>query len=263
MGLHLIADSPDDLPEGIRGTAVEKGGKWYAELGDHEVARVKDLKDALVEERSKVKKLGGLASSFGWKLAENGSEWASEGISSRQAHDALEKIKTGGVKGSEELEAHKQALTEKFQREREDLEGTLSSLRSQLHETLVDQKAAAAIQAYGGNVRLLLPVVKAAAKVDSDNAGKLVVSLHGEDGKPLITGKSGATDPMGFEEFVDGMRRDRQYAAAFQGPGAGGAGSTSQHAKAGTGSGGIDPTTLSSTELIQRANEKQAAGLRM
>jgi hypothetical protein len=68
---------------------------------------------------------------------------------------------------------------------------------------------------------------------------------------------------MGFAEFVEGLKRQTEFKPAFSGTGSGGAGSTSQHGGAArAGNNGSNLVNLSSTELIQRANDRAAAGMR-
>jgi len=253
MPLILQADKPEEIPEALRAGAKNVGGKIVVEaLPDGwAVEDVGGLKKTVSEERAARKALEKAVKAF-------------EGIDDpAAARDALEKVASGAVKSSKELDEAKKALEAKFANDRKGLDEASAKLQAQLQEVLVDRDATAAIAAAGGNLKLLLPIVKAAAKVERDASGKLVVQLHDDGGKPLVTKKSGSADPMGFAEFVEGMKAVTDFRGAFAATGAGGTGSTSQHggtARAGTNA--SNGANLSPEESLARYYEQQAAGQR-
>lgn len=263
MTLYLQADKVEELPEKLRAGAKEVGGKYLSGLGDFSVSDERALKSALAEERRIRKLQAGVLKDFGWSLSEDGSEWAQQGLDPVVAHDLHDKHKAGGLKSTKELDDFRSQLQDKFARDSKDKDARIRTVEQQLAEQLVDREAIQAIQLHNGSVKLLLPVVKNAARIERDADGRSKVTLVGDDGKILITTRSGSTDPMGFAEFVEGLKKLGEFKPAFSGLGVGGAGTTSQRggaATAGTGRGDA-PAILSSRDLLQRANDRTAAGI--
>lgn len=249
MPLILQADKPEELPEALRASAKNVGGKLTVDALPEgwAIEDVGGLRKTVSEERAARKALEKAVKAF-------------EGIDDpAAARDALEKVASGAVKSSKELDEAKKALEAKFANDRKAIEEATAKLQTQLQEVLVDRDATAAIAAAGGNLKLLLPIVKSAAKVERDASGKLVVQLQDESGKPLVTKKSGSADPMGFGEFVEGLKATADYRGAFAATGAGGAGTTSQHggtARAGTNA--SNGANLSPEESLARYYERMA-----
>lgn len=108
-----------------------------------------------------------------------------------------------------QIEAIQNQLREKFEAERKALAAQLEQTTAELHRVLVDEAAIQAMAKHGANVDLLKPHLRdyvKAQKVD----GRLVPVVFGADGKtPLITKKSGSTEPMGLEEFVGTVLREK------------------------------------------------------
>lgn len=256
MALRLVADKIDDLPEALRKGAVEKDGRWLAELGDHSVENATALKEGLVGERGARKKLEGMLRSFGWTLSEDGTRWVSEGVDPTQARDALDKIRAGSLKGSEEYDRWKASIQDKYEQDKRANSGAMDKLKEQLRRSLVLDPIRNAIRDHGGSFELLAPVIERAARVEFSEDGSASVALVNEKGQPMLTRKSGSTDPMGFDEYVQELRKHPTYRQAFAGVGAGGSGFASQSGgSARVVQRGGDVTQMSPRELIERGNQ--------
>jgi hypothetical protein len=174
------------------------------------------------------------------------------------AREAVSKMKAGTLKSRDEIDAYKLEIEKKMAKDLAAAHTERDTFKKQLEETLVERDALAAITEAKGNPRLLMPVVRAAARIERNGDGKLHVALVGEDGKPLITKKAGSSDGMSLSEYVSTLKASPDYKAAFSGSGSGGAGSNSQSGgagKAGNANGSIpDPG-----EFFRLANASAAS----
>lgn len=99
-------------------------------------------------------------------------------------------------------------------------------LLASLEAALIGEEAVRAITEHGGNPTLLMPIIKARAKLEV--AGdKHVAVIIGEKGGPLLkAGAQKADDFMGMSEFVGSLKADKQFAGAFTSPAGSGSGGT-------------------------------------
>lgn len=252
MPLTLTADKIDDIPEGLRDSAKEIGGKWVvsAMKDGWAIEDISGLKKTLAEERKARKDYEAKLKDF-------------EGIDDPQtALDALEKLRAGGLKSSKEIEEFKKTLEAKVAKDLQTANAERDSFRSQAEQLLVDSQLRDALAKAGANplgMEYLPDRIKAKhVKVERDVSGKLSVQLLDRDGKPMISGKAGSGDPMTFAEFVTGLKADATNAAFFNGSGAGGAGASSQHGGAARAA-ITQGNNLSSRELLGRANTDTAS----
>jgi hypothetical protein len=157
------------------------------------------------------------------------SSWTELGVEPKAAREALDKLKamanwTPDDKVREQMEAVKAALSKEYNEREATLKGQLDSVTGQLESVLVDSALATAIGARG-NHKMLVPAMKPHMKVMLDEASKrFVARVLGEKGTPRISIK----DPSGYmgpEELVEEFARDKDWAPAFNGSGAAGAGS--------------------------------------
>lgn len=240
MAFRIIADKADDLPEGLRAHAKQEGDRWVvASLPEGwEIGDTVGLRKFLSEERT------------ARKAAEK-SLAAYEGIDdAAAAREALQQLKAGALKGSKEIDEFRKSLEAKVAADLAKKDATLSSMQSQLREQLIESAAQKAIAEAGGNLKLLLPVIRSAVKAEIAEDGRLAVSLVDEQGKELVSRVAGATGPMGIAEFVHTLRESADYKAAFAGSGIGGSGAT--HTAGGPARANV-PGNLSTRELFTRA----------
>jgi hypothetical protein len=255
MVMRLVADKRDELPEPLRESASERSGQWFADLGNFSVEDVTGLKSTVVAKNERIKKLEGQLRGFGWVLAHENDRWSTEGVDPAAAREAVEKIRSGSLKGSDEIERYKQSLNEKIGADRQRMESGLKKVLDKLRQAMVLEPIRAAIKEHGGSVSLLAPVIEKSVRVDVDDEYNVSVALLNEQGKPMLSKKTGSMEPMSFDEFVQDLRKHPEYRAAFAGNGVGGAGTASQGggaARVARGAG--DVTMMSPRELIDRGN---------
>jgi len=254
----LTADSPDELSEPLRKVAKEANGKFVVS-GLPEGYAVEDVKGL----RSTVQRLRDEVNTEKSRAGQL-QAFIDAGLTPEQAKeaaDALGKLKAGQLKGNEEIEAFKRSASEKYAAETSALQKRLQEREGELHETLIRSSLAPVIAAKGGSDAMDAIMVLARQNirvVEDPNTKRLRPVVVGPDGSTLTTKKVGSLDPMGFDEFIDGMRESPATKGLFAVRNAGGSGSTSQSGGAAR-AGGQDSSKLSARERIQRANEQAAA----
>lgn len=241
MPFRIVADKADELPEGLRAQAKQVDGKFVVESLPEgwEVGDTVGLRLRLSEERTARKDAEKALAAF-------------EGIEdAAAAREALQQLKAGALKGSKEIDEFRKQLEAKVAADLAKKDATLGSLQGQLREQLVESAAQKAIAEAGGNLKLLLPVVRSAVKAEVQADGRLSVVLVDEAGKEMVSKVAGATGPMSISEFVSTLRESSDYKAAFAGSGTGGSGAT--HSTAGAVR-AANPGSTSARELFNRAN---------
>lgn len=240
MAFRIVADKSDDLPEGLRAHAKQEGDRWVVSSLPEgwELDNVRNLRSALAAERTTKEDIAHKLKTF-------------EGLEDpAAAREALEMLKAGRLKTSKELDEWKKAAEAKLAADATKLRAQSDGLTKQLRELLVDRAAMQAIVDAGGNPKLLMPIVRSAAKAELAEDGTFSVKLVGEDGTQLLTRQSGQTSPMQFSEFVATLRENPDYKSAFAGSGVGGSGAA--HASGGSARVNV-PGNMSTRELFTRA----------
>lgn len=110
-----------------------------------------------------------------------------------------------------------------------------------VRETEVTRELAAA----KGNPRVLLPHVNSRVKVERDDQGKRVLRVLGEDGKPRINGEGNF---LKISDLIGEMRKDKDFAAAFEGPNGHGGGAAAKDGGAGGTPAGTEKRSTMSRE---------------
>ena len=100
-------------------------------------------------------------------------------------------------------------------------EDKVGSMRGSLERYLIESAAKSAIAESKGNIRLLLPHVRANCRVIEEE-GEYLVRVVDSDGEPMSDGKGGYLDINGF---VQSMRKSDDFASAFEAEEKGGSGS--------------------------------------
>lgn len=194
-----------------------------------ELQDVAAIKTSLQKERGEVTKLKGQLKTF-------------DGIEPEAARDALSKVKEmDSWDPDEKLAEHKKRfeaqittqaesrvkqLMDKHTNEVKALADDNKSLLKQLEETLVDARATAAINTAGGNVKLLLPLIRTQVRVaKNQDTGRFVTEVYGADGNARLSPTGPNTNLMSIDEFVGELKVDTTYAGAFKASGASGTGS--------------------------------------
>jgi len=232
MALQLVADSISDLPEALRETAKPDGTRYVAQIPQGwAVEDVGGLRKALSDERANRKAAEARVKTF-------------DGIDDAEAaRDALERLRSGALKGSKEVDEFKLALQAKVKADLDKLAAEKAALETQLAETLIDRDAATAIARHKGKPALLTPVLRQRIRLETNGDGRRHAVVLGEDSKPMVSRKAGSTAPMGVDEFVEMLRDDADFRSAFDASGAGGSGAA--HTAGGSARGGHDLANLS------------------
>lgn len=242
MAFRIVADSPTDLPEGLRAAAKTVDGKTVVDALPEGwgLEDVSGLKKTVSEERTARKALEKAVAQY-------------DGIDdAAAAREALTQMRAGSLKSSKELDEFRKALEAKVAEDLKKKDSTVSALTQQLREQLVESEAVKAIAAAGGNAKLLMPIVRQAVKAELGADGKFAVSLTDERGQELISKAEGSARPMTLPEFVQQLKTQAEYKAAFSGSGTGGSGASS--ATGGTGRAASQAGLPSSKELFARVN---------
>lgn len=135
------------------------------------------------------------------------------------------------------LEQHK-AEREKLQQERD---AAMNEADSYIRETEITRELAAA----KASAKVLLPHVNARVKVERDDAGKRVLRVLGEDGKPRINGEGNF---LKVADLIAEMRKDNEFARAFEGPNGHGGGAAAKDGGAGGTPAGTEKRSTMSRE---------------
>ena len=244
MPLRLLADSLDEIPEPFRDQAEKAGEGYGVAIPDgHSVEDVAGLRNALEDERDRRRKLASRLAEF------DGIDNASD------ARRALEQLAAGTLKDSSEVADYKAQLERKVAADIETKDRALQALEEQIKEHEFGAAARDAIARHNGNSTLLLPILKARSQWARAEDGKLSMRIVGDDGKEMLSRRSGSTEPMGLDELVTSLKADKVYMAAFNGSGVGGSGA--HHASGGSGRGTQDKSNLSPEQQLAQAFNMQ------
>ncbi len=247
MPIRLVADSLNDIPEGLRDAAKQEGQVYVvSQLKENwAIEDVGGLKRALGEVRGERDQLKKVAAAF-------------EGIdptSAAEAREALEKLKAGQLKGSKEIDEFKAAVEKKMAEERAKLEGKLNARTAALRDRMIRGELAPVVAKLGGGEAMdaILTLASQHVRIEEDADGNLKHSIVDAGGKPRVTKKSGSPEPMGFDELIAEMRDASSTRGLFKAPAAGGSGGGSQTGGSGRAA-NPGQQLLSARELLDRAN---------
>lgn len=245
--LRIVADSLDDLPEGLRPSAKQEGsGYVVGEMPEGwAVEDIAGLKSSVVTARSERDEAKKIAKAF------EGIDPAKAG----DARDALEKLAAGQLRGSKEIDDYKASLESKFADDRAKAQAERETLLEQVKHLKTTGELSPIIAAKGGAEAMdaILTLASSHIRYESGEDGRLKASLVDKDGKSLVTRKAGSADPMGFEEFVEQMREAPATRGLFRASATGGSGGSSQTGGSGRAA-GMDVSNMSPAEMISLGN---------
>jgi len=130
------------------------------------------------------------------------------------------------------------------------------ALMRQVRRHLLEATADGAISEFAADkaaAKLLRPHVLNQLEMKEEN-GEFSVVVLGADGNPRLSMESGNNGPMSVREFVGSMKNDEDFALAFRGTGASGAGSRGSTGTARSG----DTYTISSADAKDATRYRQA-----
>lgn len=151
-----------------------------------------------------------------------------EGVDPDEYRTALQKLKEYDEKHLMEkgdFEPIRQKLLDQIEETKNAAETEKGQLRSQLEGMMVDSQAAQAISEAGGNLKLLMPIIKNRVAI-VDDGGKLVLQIKSEDGKPALNSKA---EPMSLSELMEEIKADESFSGAFASSGLSGGGARPSH----------------------------------
>lgn len=233
MALKPFFDNLESVPEALRSYYVERDGKAVIDLegGYEDVSGLKSAfsrtKTELATYKARVKKFDDLGIEDPEKLATE--------LSDLERLRSIDPKSEAGKLADERIKSITEQLKGQHAKELGKATETATRYRARLESHLVDNSAITALNEHRGNVRLLLPHVKANTRVIEDS-GDFRVEVIDASGNPRI-GRNG--ESMTVSELVASMRGDDTYAQAFQAdnrqgsgnPPAGSAGKTGPNGK--------------------------------
>lgn len=186
---------------------------------------------------------------------------AYEGLDPAAAREALANVeKLKGAVPKDQLDALVGAQVGEVKRT---MQATLDQMTAAgkskdeiIRELAIDQSATSAIVAAGGNVDLLLPLIRGIAQIEAVEGQKLPAVRLRQNGVLLSTKKPGSTDPMSVSEYVEVLKE--KYPQAFSAPAASGSGAAGGAGRSGSGGGGRIKVTTSDLSNPKRMSELEA-----
>lgn len=255
---RIVYSPNEEIPEGLKDRIVEKDGERVVEsLPDAwAIEDVGGMRGSLALERAARKRAQAIAGEFGWRMDEATGTWREEGMSAVEARKAVEMLKTGGLKGKDEIENYRKALADDFEGKSRAKDAELAELTRELESILVERVGLEALSAAQAiNPKIMLPSLRSMAKVEKGADGRRTVVCYDETGKPILSKKAGANGAAApIEEVVEGWRGSPDYQGFFKAPAAGGSGSGSQAGGSGRPAGNQDTSNMSPAELIALGN---------
>lgn len=188
------------LPEALKTEYVERDGKYALNVDDS------PMLSALETERQARKDLEARLKGYG-DLTPEQVKALTEGKTK------AERDKDFAQGNFEKILAEEREKANKTSQLRDEGE---KRLRASLESALIDVEATRAIVANGGNPTLLLPIIKARAKLETVGDREVAVVI-GEKGGPLLkAGAQKSDEYMPISEFVATvLKPDKNYAGAF------------------------------------------------
>lgn len=188
---------------------------------------------------------GGLKKSLQATRAErdklNADLKAFEGLDPSAAKDALKKLEELGdldklnadtkkqievIKSQLEQKAEndRKTLTSKFETDLSSLGKERDTLRSQLQNQMITNRALAVLDKLGGRSQLLLPLIEKTVRIAPDDKGVYKEQVLDSEGNPRLSSRPGVTSEMTLEEYLGELRENPEFAPAFKSSGAHGSG---------------------------------------
>lgn len=140
---------------------------------------------------------------------------------------------TAPEKTKEQIEAVTKQLQEKYTKEIETREGRIKFLQGAVSKKVLEAAAIEAISKHKGNAALLLPHVMSGLKA-IEEGNDIHARVVDPSGNVKISMRQGSTgQPMSAEEWVETLKAQKDYLAAFEGSGSSGGGTSGSSGSAG------------------------------
>lgn len=178
----------------------------------------KKASDESAQRRLTIQAVEDLASSMGIEIGDDGAAAAFETF----IKDLQEQVK-GGKQLKVDMDKIKQEHERRLQEGLSAKDKELEEMRNSLSNSLISDKATAALAKHKGSVDLLLPHVKSKAEVVREEDGSYSVRVLDNDGSHRSNGSGGW---MGIDELVTEMKGQDAFARAFESETPSGSGSS-------------------------------------
>jgi hypothetical protein len=222
----IIFDTLEEIPTELQSKAEKtQDGKFQLDA-EALTAKNKELKsevDKARELRDKLKTFEGLdpeaAKTAIAKLA----------TAQEQEEKLKQQLEQQRATISAELNTNFEKALEKERQKAKNHEDRAAKLLAQRDEEMTRAALTAAIAAKDGNPLFLLPHARAGIKVvEDEKTGVVSVKVVGPDGQPRI-GDPKTNADMTVEQFIDEMKADKRWAAAFNASAARGSGADTRN----------------------------------
>lgn len=266
MALTIVADTQKELPEALQAKAKQvDGGKFAVAVGTDgfNFENTEGLRSTVSKEREGRQKAERKLKVYGWHVDDDGNmrESAEGAIDPDLARDDRTKVKAGKLETKEprEVEDLRKELVATFKSKTAQMEAEFTERDgkkdAQLRKHIIERDAEDAIRKVGGDentIKVLGDVIARAARLELNARGEYVPVLY-ENGKQLISKRSGSADPMGILEFVSTLKEDKAYKVNFPltRPGGSGADHTGGGSAAGGGTTGTPNGVYGEQSLIR------------
>lgn len=224
MALKPIVDSLDPLPADLKAHYTKgEDGKFYLAVEESNgwaLENVGGLRRALMESREERRKMEARLEDY-----KDIDDVAT-------ARDALQKLRAGELKTPADVEGYKKSLEVKFAKDLSAAAERALAYEAQLKDLRFGTVARDAITKAKGKASLLLPIIERRVKWEADSNGQLALRVIGDDGKVQLSQQPGSAEPMGLDEYVQNLRKNPDFAPAFEPTAPAGSGST--HASGGS-----------------------------
>ena len=218
--LRAVVDSLDGIDESLRELYTEREDGKFA-LDAEGVEDVSGLKSALAKTKDELRKAKG-------RVPADFDPEKYEELLALQEEFQKGKLPE---KQREEFDSLKQQLQEQHKKQTGQLEAKIERLQGALRKELVTARAASAIAAQKGSVRLLLPHVERYSNVLESDDGDFTPVVVDDKGHTRVN-KDG--EPMTYDELVAEMRASADFQGAFEGTGSSGGGASRSTAGGGS-----------------------------
>jgi hypothetical protein len=224
MALKAVVESLEGLPKGLRDHYREEEGRFLLEVeaaGGLALEDVNGLKSTLGKTRRSLEESQQKLARFGDLDPDRVKRDLArlEELSKLDPESEADRIAEGKIKTREArlLQVHAE--------ETDGLRQNGEVLKGQLEKVLIDAAATKAIADHRGAIDLLLPHVRAQARLKRLDNGEYDVEVVDTAGNPRIGDGRGA--PMSIPQLVQEMRESEGFARAFDGSGQSGGGTPS------------------------------------
>lgn len=251
MELEPIVDALDGVPETVRAAYTEKDGKFVLNVKPKDGWALEDvsgLKSALGKERTTRENLEAQVIKFKDLDPDKARAALTELEELKQIDPAKEADKIANTK----FEAAKSQLLEKHSGEVKARDERISHLTKTVESLMIDQVATAALAEAKGSVDLLLPHVRAHARV-KETDGKFTVEIVDEHGNAKIADSKGT--PMDIKGLIAEMKSSDKFARAFEASGNSGSGKQPGNSGSG-GSGQLKRSQMTNAQKADFIREK-------